>query len=545
MSLTRSISRALTDPALTRSMTDPGAGGGLPNTMVVELASGVLYVRTARDATYDQVWKISVNDVPASATANGCVNPSGIRLIPIATARTGMIAAFNAAVTAQRLSFEGDDGAPVRYNNSFTGGAHAHSVGIKVTSTAHGKTVADLYSEWSDGSKSVWIIAIIDANTLVCMLTNLTASNSAWQFYTNLSAGTLTHITGASNTASFAITTPLTQQLFPGVQDHTKVITINDTTTISADGVYDCYKVNIEEEYGLANPESMRDIGIAGRPWAAALPYNDPSIDTQALVNYDYCVWDNGVMTVAGRFEALQNIGLSTGVGYVGFTQASSVNYVSGASETLNMYIPRVNAIVGSVKTWNFSSSENITGTFEFIDLTAARCANATNWPDYIAQYSKSSGSVNQRGIAFGYVWGSGNDLHTWGNRAGNISASRKMYPYALSPAPSILGSPPNIIPAGTVRTKTAFRAPYSLASLSEATVFAVIPTGLATAEVRAVFHQNVTAKACYVGTKYNGKTVTVLDGNGNLTLDSATVSGGNVTLTVTGSYGEATLSIA
>jgi len=244
----------------------------------------------------------------------------------------------------------------------------------------------------------------------------------------------------------------------------------------------------------------------------------------------------------------LKTILVTGGAGYVGFTQASPVNYNAAASEKLFLYIPRVNAITPGAKTWNFSNGEDITSSFELIDLTAARLSNATNFPDYMAQYAKSSGGVTQRGIAYGYVWGAGNDLHSWTNKAGSISAARKMYPHALTAAAPILGSPIDVVPAGTVRTKTAFRAPYSLASLPEAAVFAVIPTSLTTAEVRAAFQQNVTAKQCWVGTKYNGKTVTILNGNAGLTLDSSTVTAGYITLSVTGFSAaliEATLLIA
>ena len=54
-----------------------------------------------------------------------------------------------------------------------------------------------------------------------------------------------------------------------------------------------------------------------------------------------------------------------------------------------------------------------------------------------------------------------------------------------------------------------------------------------------------MTADSVPVPAKLNGKTVTIVDGNGNLTLDGATVANGEIVVTVTGSYGAAVLSVA
>lgn len=521
-------------------------GGGLPNTIVVELASGYLYARYPWDATYDAVQRVTVSAVSASSTSNGCVQPSGIRLIPIATARTGMVAAFNSAVSAQTIASEGDDAAPVKYNNTFIGGNHGAAVGIKVTATAHGKTVADLYSEWSDGSKSVWIIAIIDANTLVCILNNIGANNERWFFFTNLSAGTLTHLAGATNTASFAITAPLTQQLWPCVQDHVKTIKLNGATTVSADGVYDCRFVDVVETYGIANPESMRDIGIAGRPWATALAYNDPSIDTQVEMAYTYRIHDNGAMAIYSSFDNLQAIGLSSGDGYVGFTQAQPINYLTGISETLNFYLPRISPIVGGVKTWDFQAGENITGTFEALNFNLASWTSASNAPTHMVQFIKNSGGTRIRGMAVGFsrLSGAGADLDNYVIKAGYISAARKMYPQALTKSAPIFGAPADALPARSIVTATAYRVPFNLAATPEITNLTVLPNATG-AEVVLDLHTNVAAYSVPVGAFLNGKTATIVDSNGNLTLNNAVVTGGAITITVTGSYGAAVLEVA
>lgn len=549
MSLTRSITRALTDPALTRSMTDPGAGGGgLPNTMVVELASGYLYARFPWDASYDAVQRITVTAVPASDIINGVTQPTGIRRIPIATSRTGMVAAFNAAVAAADvLVGQNDDAPPVKYNNTFIGGNHGALSTIRVTSTAHGKTVADIGSEWSDGAKSVWIMAILDANTLVCMLNNVGTNNSLWFFFTNLSAGTLTHVAGATNTGSISISAPSTRQIFPAVRDHVQTVKLNGVTTVSVDGVYDCNHVTVDESYDIVNPESMRDYFIAGRPWATTPSFTDPAIASQVSLQYTYDIHDNGSMSVAGRVENLQTIDLSSGDGYVGFLQAQTASWAAAGVETMSLYVPRTTAIVGSLKTWNFANCEVISGAFEQIDFTKARWTDTANPPDRMVQLVKNTGSgINQKGYAIGYsrLSGAGANLANYIVKSGYISAARKMYPHILTKQAPAFGAPASTLPVNSVVEATAYRIPYNLASIPEATTAAVrlFEGG---AEVILDFHQNVTAKAVPVPAKLNGKTVTIVDSNGNLTLDSAVVTAGAITVTVTGSYGAAVLQVA
>ncbi len=524
----------------------PGLGGGLPNTMTVELASGYLYARFPWDATYDAVQRITVTAVPASATANGCVAPSGIRLIPIATAREAMATAFNAAASAQYVSPEQDDSPPVKYNNLYVAGGHGLTVASTVTAASHGKTVADIGSEWSDGAKSVWIIGVPDANTLHCMLANIGANTERWFFFTNLNVGSLTHIAGATNTAAITTTAKVTLDIRPCVKNHTKVIKLNGATTITADGVYDCRFVDVEESYEILNAESIRQRIITGRPWATAPVYNDSSVDVQVRMEYVYRLHDHGVMVIDSKFDNLQSIGLSSGDGYVGFAQVSALLYNPALSETLNFYVPRISPIVGAVKTWDFKAGENITGAFESINFLKASWTSASNAPDRMVQYIKNSGGTRVRGLATGYsrLSGAGADIDNYTVKSGSISAGKKMYPQLLGKSAPAFGAPADALPARSVVTAVAYRAPFNLANTPEITSIVVLPNDTG-AEVILDLHTNVTAYAVPVPVSLNGKTVTIVDSNGNLTLDSATVTAGAITITVTGGYGEATLQVA
>lgn len=528
-----------------------GDNAGLPNTMTVELKSGNLYARFPWDATYDAVQRVMVTSVSASSTSNGCVAPTGIRRIPIGTSRAGMVTAFDAATgTGDIFANQADDAPPVKYNNTFIGGNHGASFARAITATGHGKTTADIGSQWlSGGGVNFYIIRIVDANTLWVLSNNTGTNGELWSFNTTLAVpGTLTHVAGATNTGNISYTASATQQIFPCVQNHSRKVYLNGTRELTVDGVYDCNFVEVRESYGIANVAAMLDFLIAGRPWATEPALNDNSIDTQVELEYSYKIRENGSMTVDCRFENLQTINMGTNNGYVGVVQANPSGWISGGSvETLNFYVPRVNAIVGGIKTWNFQNGEAITpAAFETINFDSATWASASNPPDRMCQFvTTTATNAKTRGYVLGYsrLSGPGTDLADYIDRSGFISSARKMYIHCLTKGAAAFGSFASTLPVNSVLNATAYRIMYNLADTPEATVAAVRLTSTG-AEVVLDFHQDVTDYAVPVPTKLNGKPVTIIDSNGNLTLDETTVVDGEIVVTVTGGYGSAVLKV-
>ena len=519
----------------------------IPPVMTIELADGNLYARFPWSATHDAVQRIAVTG--ASTTANGCVQPTGCRRIPIATAREGMIAAFNAAIIAagDYIYNQSDDSAPVNYNDTFIAGSHGPTAARQIVATAHGKTLDDVGSQWvSTGSINFWIVKVVDADRLWVM-SAYSGNPLSWGTTAALPANsTLTHVAGATNTDPINYTTAGTVQIHPCVQRLTKTVKINGNQTLSSDGVYDCHYAVIEEDYDIANPGEMLNFIIAGRPWASEPALNDDSITSQTRLSYKHRIDYNGAQSTDGRFETLQTINLP-GSGYVGFVQSQPISWLSsGNQEYLNYYVPRVNPIVGSVKTWNVRATEIIyPGTFEALNFVKAVWTDESNPPCRMAQFvTNPNTGVRKKGSVIGYsrLSGAGANLADWVIRSGNISAARKMYPHALTAQAPALGGVTNL-PVGAVVEATAYRIPYNLETMPEATVAAVRPTDSG-AEVILDFHENVSGYSIPVGNYLNGLPVSVIDGNGNLTLDSAVVSGGAITISVAGGYGEAVLRI-
>lgn len=538
MDLTRSPTRPLT-----RAITESGVGGGA-NTMTVELASGYLYSRFPWDATYDAVQRVTVTAVAASSTANGCVQPSGIKLIPIATARTGMVAAFNAAASAQIIASQTDDAPPVKYNNHFMGGNHGPNVAKRITATAHGKTAGDIGSQWvSAGAVNFWIIAIIDANTLWVLSGNTLGSAERWAFNTTLPApAALTHVAGATNTATINFTASVTTQIYPSVQDYTSTVKLNGSTPVTVDGVYDCRFVTIDESYGIVNPVAMLNYLIAGRPWASTPALNDSSITTQVTLTYNYRVEDNGCVAIAGGFNNEQTLDMSSGDGYVGFVQSQPIFWDVALSETVWMYVPRVGVVGGA----NYQNTADVSGAISQADFIKATWTDVTNPPDRMAQFIKDDG-INRRGYAQGYSvlgGGAGADLDNYIVKSGFLTTARKMYVHCLTKEAPAFGAPASTLPINSAVSAVAYRIPFNLATMPSATVAGTLLNSVTgVAEVILDFHTDVTNYAVKVPTKLNGKAVAILRGS-NLTLGSSVVANGEILVTTTGGYATANLSV-
>src|SRR5690606_28303547 len=91
-----------------------------------------------------------------------------------------------------------------------------------ITLAAHGKTVSDIGSVWSSGGKQYVIVGIVSNNVL-----SVTSRSDNTAF----SLGTLSHVSGANNTASFTPTATVSEQWYPAIRDR-KVICFVDNIKI-------------------------------------------------------------------------------------------------------------------------------------------------------------------------------------------------------------------------------------------------------------------------------------------------------------------------
>ena len=445
-----------------------------------------------------------------------------------------MAAAFEASTNI--LAGQSDDPGPMKFNNTYIGGSHGPSIAKRVTATAHGKATADIGSVWtSPGGVTFYLIAIPDANTLWFLSGNTSGNADKWAANTTLAAsGTMTYVSNATNTSNISYTAQVTQQIWPWLQNHTITVKLNGTTVVTS-GVHDCNHVQIVESYGLGDPFSMLAYILDGRPWATPPALNHPSIRTQALLEYTHEIHDNGSIRIPFRIETLTPLDFNTNIGYAGVVQAGVIGWVSsGGLETVSLLSQRVNPIIGGLRTYNFEAGEVISGTMEALEITSAAWKNALNPPDRASFLVKTTATgVRRRGFTVGYsrLSGVGTNLASYIKNSLSISAARKIYPKVITN--QALGSASGTLPP-TVIEGVARRVMFNLAQNPELSELAV-SLHVGGAEISLTANENLTNYAVNVPEKLNGKTVSIVDGNGKLTLDASTVANGQIWITTAG----------
>lgn len=493
-----------------------------------------IYIRSSFDSTYDLIQKVTLaTDV---AFTNNTVNVQGARKA-LKTVTDNDVAWGHAS--SIMLASQGDSSAPIKYNGTYIGGNHGAFVVKEITATGHGKTVVDVGSEWVDGLPRKWyLMRVVDANKLWFISENLSVA-PAWSFSSTLTGSTLTHSAGATNTGAITVVSSVSTQLWPALQSQTKKIMLDGITEVTADGTYLCTTLDIVNSYTIPNVAAVLAY-VRSRVGSATQPsFIDSSIapDVSRCITYRYA--ENGSCTI---IDSVRNYNQLT-LDYFGGTQAEALEYTG---KQLWQYIPRMTPIVGTVKTWDFQSQENISGTFETLTIDSSKFTDVNNPPDRMAQIVKTSG-VSEFGLMIGFSpvrsVGLPATRKTLISESCFISALRKQYPKALNGGGSAFTS--NILPVNSVYDIVAYRAYWSAETCPEATSFIWFRDGK-NIIVIADFHQNVTCSKLPLPTYFSGLDVTVIDKTPTLTLHgSGVLSSDGLLVSVTSGYGYIVLKLS
>lgn len=493
-----------------------------------------IYIRSSFDSTYDLIQKVTLaTDV---AFTNNTVNVQGARKA-LKTVTDNDVAWGHAS--SIKLASQGDSSAPIKYNGTYIGGNHGAFVVKEITATGHGKTVVDVGSEWVDGLPRKWyLMRVVDANKLWFISENLSVA-PAWSFSNTLTGSTLTHSASATNTGAITVASSVSTQLWPALQSQTKKIMLDGITEVTADGTYLCTTLDIVNSYTIPNVAAVLTyvrslVGGATQP-----SFIDSSIapDVSRCITYRYA--ENGSCTI---IDSVRNYNQLT-LDYFGGTQAEALEYTG---KQLWQYIPRMTPIVGTVKTWDFKSQENISGTFETLTIDSSKFTDVNNPPDRMAQIVKTSG-VSEFGLMIGFSpvrsVGLPATRKTLISESCFISALRKQYLKALNGGGSAFTS--NILPVNSVYDIVAYRAYWSAETCPEATSFIWFRDGK-NIIVIADFHQNVTCSKLPLPTYFSGLDVTVIDKTPTLTLHgSGVLSSDGLLVSVTSGYGYIVLKLS
>lgn len=485
------------------------------NTFTVTTDGTDAYIRTKFSDTHDLVQQVryGTNNI----WSNNVINPWAVRTIPKSTAKDAVIAAFASGTI---LAEQGDDAAPLNYNGTYIGANHGAFIVHEVTANAHGKTYADVGSRWTQGANTFTIVRIVDANKLWLVSQNIGATY--WQFVTSsLNGLTLTHSTGATNTASFTPSADITQQLISSVNNHVKKIVADGFKELTTAGVYDVKYVEFIDNYDIMNPVSILTylqsrVGIATEQNLSA---DSIASDVRVGVNYRYTI--NGSCTVSTQLHKKANINFN----FAGLVQANPLNY---SGKTLIEYANKMKPVTVGGTSYDLSATIDATSNTALINMLKADWLDATNPPDRVLNLVKN-GSNKEFGQVLGYSLTRGAtkpSVRQNTTDAGffNNPTTKKVYPKAL------VGS------LDTVVNAVAYRAIYNPAILPQATVYTWYEDN---SEIFVVLdiHQSASMLKLPLPVIFNGRSAEVVDAHANFTLHSEIVSDGGLLCSVVNNY--------
>lgn len=488
----------------------------------VTKAGSTIYVRGALSETKDIVQQIQL-----SSGNNNTVNVQGAR-----TCDKRIVDDASAWTTGTVLVTQGDSTAPVKINGVYIGGNHGCSAVQEVTATAHGKTVADVGSEWIDTSTRKWyLMKIIDANKLWFLSENLSAY-PLWSFASLIAGTTLAHSSGATNTGLITIASRVSTQLWPALQSQTTDVLL-DGISLTADGSRIGKSVAIVNTYKITNPAAVVSYVRSQVGGAVQPSFIDPSIASDVERSLAYRYAENGSCEVT---DGIRMVNAQT-LTYFGATQSEALNF---SSKQLWQYVPKVLPKVGTLKTWDFQAQEDISGTFEQLAFVTSDWTDANNPPDRLAQIVKTAG-VAEFGLMLGYNPTRGIGVpavrKTLINEAAFISVAKKQYPEAMNIGPLV---------AGALYELPAFRSYWSAESAPDATTFAWYrDSSNGHVIVVADFHQNVSMSLLKLPQHLVGMLVSVVDKSASATVHSSVLDANGVPVSITGGYGYVVLQLS
>lgn len=393
----------------------------------------------------------------------------------------------------------GDDIAPYRVFGVTIGANHGYSK-TKITLDNHGKTDSDVGSVWSDGTKQWVIVDIVSSSQL-----NITARADN----TTFSSGTLTHVSGASNTGSMTPTAAASSQWYPVSKNRNLTCNVDGVSVDLATVASYSYKshATFSESYDIMSKTDIVEWIILNKGAALLYYYADASISVSMSYRFD----TRGGCTISTDFAALKAISAFQDIM---FTQSVKMNTTGGA---VNFYIPKTLPFVHESVNYDFSAPTSLDSTTlaTRINFTSDRCVATGQLADRVIQLN------NTIGYATGYLpvldTAPGVRRTNASNKALQISEAKKTYMSCIDGLKTSLS-------AGDYFRTVCYRNYFELSSARTATY--IVESGQGDylyADYHAA-HAN-TLDRIVLPPKFHGKTVSVDEKSSNVSLLSGGTS--------------------
>lgn len=346
-----------------------------------------LLLRSPFDATRDILTPVNLASGVAGMVQ--LLNPqlSGVSLIPAGTTDERVWPGAPAGAT--RIHDTTDDNCPINVAWTYIGANHGWQAATRITLIGHGRTTADVGSQWSDGTRTYTLLKILNSDQLQFGGPYTVASGIVTGVQT-APAATLTHVSGATNTANIPITGGVLglQQIYPSVYGQEVTVEIDGKPL--PDGKTPGSVVTVTESYVVASYKGLIDTARAnvGTPVANIMS----QVPALARVSNTYRFSAGGQVVVAQKVTVVEKTLLSMGV-----THALALEVPAGGSRRQFM------AGIGTAGGLNFSTLADI-GSGGAIDITPAAYLNPTAPANSMRQWAYDSGGVAQYGLAMGIL---------------------------------------------------------------------------------------------------------------------------------------------
>ncbi|MFA6175756.1 MAG: hypothetical protein WC765_04155 [Phycisphaerae bacterium] len=343
----------------------------------------------------------------------------------------------------------GDDCTPWNLNGTYIGANHGSNSVLEVTSAEHGKTVADIGSEWVDELGVRFYLIKIASKDKLWFHSENRGTREQWVFVTKISGNSL-----KSKASELKLDSVVLTQLRPALRIREQSYLVDGKTPLPEGASVRCDFLDIVEENEIVNPATLVD-DIIRHPGVEPNYVADhlPSVLRNHIV---YRFYPNGSNVIEHSAKALQEFQL----GYMGFIQ--SVKLTRGSFATHECYIPKTTPFEAGGKHYDFSGIQDFDPPVSVslpLGPEQKNIGDPANLPDRFVQFlgmREGDRTVRKVGFAFGYSLIHGltqpAERARNTNRAGFIYTSSKTYPSAVD---ARMGK---TIPAGTEFRCLAYR---------------------------------------------------------------------------------------
>ncbi len=439
----------------------------------------------------------------SNAAKNGNFNILNLNLV------SKNAALYDVTSTAGLFKSAGDDITPLNFNGTYIGANHGYNIISQLKDfNDHGKTEADIGSIWAIGTQQ-YVLVKVDGSTLwFCPYSEASMQSGTFSPAAIASGAVITHVSGATNTASMTAPKASTLEQFYVATNHLEQRAFLDGTyevDLAKDGSYTAEFVDFYEAYDIIYLPDMLTYLIENAGKNTNDSHHDEELDgSYVRIHVTYRYHKNGSCVVYSQYDFDKTVK----VGYFGAVQsqpfAESTHYVY-VPGTTTYAVPTLqgNESIYLKKNQLATAGKHITSYFQFSDAEGSKAMNLGFNPYY------GYGTTEKRDD---YLLGDYGFYYT----------SFKMYPYLISGG---------TVSAGESVTSVAYRVP-SVKTDEDLTALNWYWVG---EDIYLSLHTDAALdKTVSLPDYMEGMTISLVEGSDSFTVNSETISGG-ISVTATG----------